>query len=100
MLLCMCVQLLSCVQHFVAPWTVTHQAPLSMAFPRQECWSGLPFPTPGDLLDPGTKPVSLISPALAGEFFASSSTWEECDLMKVKSLSCVRLLATTWTIAY
>ena len=40
-------------------------------FPRQEYWSGLPFPPPGDLLDPGIKPVSLVSPALAGGFFTT-----------------------------
>ena len=51
---------------FATPWTVAHQAPLSMGFPRQEHWSGLPFPSPGDLPDPGIKPVSL---ALAGGFF-------------------------------
>ena len=43
---------------FVTPWTGAHQAPLSMGFPRQEHWSGLPFPFPGDLPDPGTEPVS------------------------------------------
>ena len=53
---------------FVTPWTVAHQASLSMGFPRQECWSGLPFPSPGDLLDPGIKPESS---ALAGRFFMS-----------------------------
>ena len=47
-------------------WTVAHQAPLSKGFPRQEYWSGLPFPAPGDLPDPGIKPES---PALAGGFF-------------------------------
>ena len=52
-------------------WTVAHQAPLSMAFPRQEYWSGLPFPSPGDLPDPGVKPASLVSLALAGEFFTT-----------------------------
>ena len=45
-------------------WTVALQAPLSMGFPRQEYWSGLPFPLPGDLPDPGIEPVSLRSPAL------------------------------------
>ena len=44
---------------FVTPWTVAHQAPLSMGFPRQEYWSRLPFPPPGDLPDPGIKPMSL-----------------------------------------
>ena len=43
---------------FVTLWTVAHQAPLSMGFSRQEYWSGLPFPSPGDLPDPGTEPMS------------------------------------------
>ena len=60
--------MLSPVQLFVTPWTVAHQAPLSMGFSRQEYWSGLPFPPPGDLPDPGIKPASLTSPALAGGF--------------------------------
>ena len=50
------------------PWTVAHQAPLSMGFSRQEYWSGLPFPSPGDLPQKGIKPMS---PALAGRFFTS-----------------------------
>ena len=52
----------------VTPCTVAHQAPLSMVFPRQEYWSGLPFLSPGDLPDPGIKPAS---PALAGWFFTT-----------------------------
>ena len=60
------VQSLSRVQLFANPWTVTLQAPLAMGFPRQEYWSGLPFPSPGDLPDPGIKPTS---PAPAGWFF-------------------------------
>ena len=48
------------------PWTVALQAPLSMEFSRQEHWNGLPFPPPGDLPNPGIKPVFLASPALAG----------------------------------
>ena len=55
---------------------VAHQAPLSMGFSRQEDWSGLPFPPPGDLPDPGMEPASLPSPALAGRCFTTSSTWE------------------------
>ena len=50
--------LLSHVRLFVTPWTLAHQDPLSMGFPRQEYWSELPFPSPGDLPDPGIKPVS------------------------------------------
>ena len=46
---CVCVFALSCVQLFVTPWTIAHQAPLSMEFSQQEYWSGLAFPTPGDL---------------------------------------------------
>ena len=52
----------------MTPWTVAHQASLSMGFSRQEYWSGLPFPSPEDLSDPGIK---LISPALAGRFFTT-----------------------------
>ena len=50
------------------------QAPVSMRFYRQEYWSGLSYPSPGDLLDPGIKPMSLVSPALAGGFFTTSTT--------------------------
>ena len=55
------VQSVSRVQLFVTPWTVAHQAPLSTGFPRQEYWSGLPLPSPGDLPDPRTEPTSLES---------------------------------------
>ena len=58
------------------PWTVAHQAPLSVELFRQEYWSGLPFPTPGDLSDPGVGPMSLVSPVLAGRLVTTSSTWE------------------------
>ena len=67
---------LSCVRLFAIPSTVTHRAPLSMELPGQENWSGLPFPLPRDLPDPGVKPASLESPALAGGFFTTSTTWE------------------------
>ena len=52
------VKSLSCVRLFVTPWTVAHQAPLSIGFSRQEYWSGLPFPSPGDLPDPEIEPGS------------------------------------------
>ena len=51
--------------------TVVHQAPLSMGFSKQEYWSGLPFPSPGDLPDPGIEFASLVSPALAGRLLIS-----------------------------
>ena len=54
------------------PWTVAHQASLSMEFFRQEYWSGLPFPSPGDLPDPGIEPVSPSSPVLPGGLFTLS----------------------------
>ena len=58
------------------PWTVACQAPLSMGFSRQEYWSKLPCPLPGDLPNPRIEPASLSSPALAGGFFTSSTIWE------------------------
>ena len=64
------------VQLSVALWTIAHQAPLSMGFSRQEYWTGFPYPSPGDLPDPGTDLAVLASPALAGGFFTTSATWE------------------------
>ena len=60
------------VSDSATPWTVACQAPWSMKFSRQEYWSGLPFPTLGDLPDQGIKPKSLASPALAGRFFITA----------------------------
>ena len=54
--------------------TVAHQAPLSMEFSRQEYWSGLPCSPPSNLPNPGIEPESLMSPALAGRFFSTSTT--------------------------
>ena len=68
--------LFSHVQLLTSPWIVARQSPLSMGFSRQEYWSGLPFPSPGDLPYPGIKPAFLLSPALAGGFFTASTTWE------------------------
>ena len=59
---------------FVSLWTVAHQSPLCMRFFRQEYWSRLPFPSPGDLPDSGTEPASVVSPTLAGGFFTTSVT--------------------------
>ena len=64
--------LLSCVQLFVNLWTVAHQALLSMEFSSQEYWSGLPFPSPGDLPDPGIKPWSS---ALQADCLLSEPSW-------------------------
>ena len=57
-------------------WTVACQAPLPMGISRQEHWSELLCPPPGDLPDPGIEPISLMSPALAGRFFTTSAAWE------------------------
>ena len=75
MLVCM-LNRFSHVQLFATLWTKAHQAPLPMGFSRQEYWSGLPFSSSGDLPDPGIDLTSLMSPALAGRFFTTSTTWE------------------------
>ena len=75
-MLCMHACVLSCFSHiqlFNILWSVARPAPLSMGFSRQEYWSGLPCPPPGDLPHPGMEPTS---PALAGGFFTTSATWE------------------------
>ena len=64
------------IRLFVTLLVVACQAPPSMEFSRQEHWSLLPCPPPGDLPDPGIERMSLMSPALAGRFFTASSTWE------------------------
>ena len=63
---------LSHVQLLATLWTVAHLALCPWGFSKQEYWRGLPFPPPGDLPDPGIKPTSLMSPALAGGFFRFS----------------------------
>ena len=78
---------------FCGPWTVGCQAPLSMRFPREEYWGGSPFPSPGDLPNPGIKGAS---PALAGGFFTTSATWEahtytDTDFFFLKILSHIGL---------
>ena len=78
----MLTKVLSCfsrVRLFVTPWTVARQAPLSTELSRQEYWSGLPCPHPGNLLDPGMEPKSLTSPALAG-------TWEAQELYQMLAI--------------
>ena len=122
------VKLLSRVRLFATPWTVAHQAPPSVGFFRQEYWSGLPFPSPGDLPNPGIEPES---PALEAEALSSEPPGKPMNMMlavaysciafiikemsfypcfvkcfyhksilkvKVKSLSHVQLFATPWTI--
>ena len=64
--------MLTHVQLFVTPWTIAYQAPLSIESSRQEYWSGLLFPPPWDLSNPGIGPLSLLSPELVGEFFTTA----------------------------
>ena len=66
----------SLVQLSATLWTVARQVPLSMGFPRQEYWGGLPFPPPGNLPNPGTESVSLMSPTLACGFLTTTATRE------------------------
>ena len=75
--------MLNCFSHvrfFSTLWSIAHQTPLSVGFSRQEYWSGLPFPSLGDLPNPGIEPKPLISPAVAGRFFTTSATWEALQL--------------------
>ena len=72
---------LSCVQLFATPWTIPGQTLLSVGFPRQEDWNGLPFPSPGDLPNPGIKPVPFMSPTLTGRCFTAEQL-EASDLGK------------------
>ena len=76
------VKSLSCVRLFVTPWTVAHQAPPSMGFSRQEYWSGLPFPSPGDLPDPGIEPRSL---ALQADALTSEPPGKLRDRVKARA---------------
>ena len=66
--MCVHAQSFSCVQLFATLWTIAHQAPPSVGYSRQEHWSGWPFPSPGDLPDPGIKPGS---PALQSDYLLS-----------------------------
>ena len=85
---------------FTTPWTVAFQAPLSMGFPRQEYGSGLPFPSPGDLPNPGIEPASLVSPELAGSFFTAIITWEAQTKPGIYLFchSVASIMATKWLV--
>ena len=82
------VQSLSHVWLFAAPWTRASQAPLSLEFYRQECWSGLLCLAPGDLSVSGIKPMPRASPALAGGFFTASATWYHTDTRSIRRTGC------------
>ena len=80
------VSVISLSESFAAPWAVARQAPLSMGFSRQEHWSELPRPPPGDVPDPGIGRTSLASPALADGLFTSSAAWEAGDVSRPVAL--------------
>ena len=88
---CVCVCTLSCVQLFVTPCTVAHQALLSMQFSRKEYWSGLPFPPPGHFPTPGTEPMSL---ALTGRFLTTEPPG------KLQFTTCLSLILDLLCLAY
>ena len=71
------------VQLSVTLWTVAHQVPPFMGFSVQEYWSGSPGPPPGDRSNPRTDPTSLMSPALAGRFLTTSTTWRALPMATV-----------------
>ena len=76
-----CVQAHSVMSDpYSIPQTVARQAPLSIEFSRQEYWNGLPYPTPGDLPDPGTEPASLVCTALTGVFFTTGSPGKPAEI--------------------
>ena len=75
------------VQLLATQWAVARQAPLSVGFSRQEYWSRLLCPPPGDLPDPGIEPVVSNVPALAGRFFTTGATWEALCVMKLHTIS-------------
>ena len=92
---CVCARTLtlSCAWLFVTPCIVACQSPQSVGFPRQEYWSGLPFPTPRTLNDPGIKPKSLVSPALAGRVFTTRAAWEALKATLIKIGATAHLLS-------
>ena len=73
------------VQLFATIWTISRQTPLSIGFPRQEHWSGLPCPSPGDLPNPGIELTPLMSPALASRFFTTNANWEALQNLAFES---------------
>ena len=83
-------QSLSHVQLFVMVWTIVCQAPLSVELSRQEYWNGLSFPPPSDLPDPGIKPASFTSSALAGRFFSTEPPGKpKTELLPILNIWCV-----------
>ena len=90
------VKSLSCVRLFVTPWTIAYQASPSMGFSRQEYWSGLPFPSPGDLPDPGIEPRS---PALEADALTSEPPGKIGEMIsRVDKQGSTRHGGRTWAV--
>ena len=92
---CMCVYAHSVLSDSVTPWTVARQAPLSMGFPREEYWSGLPFLSPGDLSDPGIRPTS---PEFEGRFFSTEPSGKPQEVNRGPIMQGLKLLERVWTL--
>ena len=84
--------IVSCFQFFVTSWTIAHQTPLSMEFSRQEYWSGQPFPSSGDLLNPGIKPGSLQADSLRSEPSGKPSLFLPQYFLKLNSWAAVLVI--------
>ena len=82
----LCAKSLQLCQTLCDPMDWAYQAPLSMRFSRQENWSALPFPSPGDLPDPGIRTASPVSPVLASGFFTTSATWKALSVQFSRSV--------------
>ena len=80
----LCAQSITCFQLFTTPWTGAYQAPLSVEFFRQIYWSGLSFPPPENLSNPGIKFVSLASPTLTGGFFTTESPGKPHKTLRIQ----------------
>ena len=96
---CCCFQLFSCLQLFVTPWSVAHQASLSRGFPRQEYWSGLPLPYPGDLPDPDWICICSSDRQVLYYWATREAILFSGQFSSVQSLSHNWLFVTPWTAA-
>ena len=93
--MCMCVCARSVLSDSVTPWTVARQAPLSLGFSRQEYWSELPFPSPGDLPIPGIKPTSH---AFEGRFFFAEPSGKPQEVNRGPIMQGLKLLERVWSL--
>ena len=93
----LCAQSLNHGQFLGTAWTVAHQTPLSMECSSQEYWSGLPLPSPGDLLDPGIEPAS---PALAGKFFTTRHLGSPVDGFAEPQKQALEWYAMEWNTGW